>query len=160
MVYKYKHFISQNIAPQKAKSIGVYDSNGKKVCVIALGRLAPPTETKLYSYGLLSDLHCAGNNSAERTRLNNAMTFFETQGCSFCCHSGDMTNIGFWYPPADAPSANIDPNVIYLKQMEEYNSVRGKHPNLQLYGVCGNHESFVKPITENLTELKKHISLF
>ena len=159
MRYQYNGFIPQNIAPKVAKQIVVHNGKGEKVRTIALGSLNRPTGEKLYSYGLLSDLHCAGNNSAEGTRLDNALTFFENQGCSFCCHSGDMTNIGFWYPPADAPSANIDPNVIYLKQMEEYNTVRGKHPNLPLYGVCGNHESYVNPITENLPELKIYTGL-
>ena len=40
-MYKYNHFIPQNIAPKGAKSIGVYDGN-KKICTIPLGRMAQP----------------------------------------------------------------------------------------------------------------------
>ena len=57
MAYKYEHFIPQNIAPNGAKKIGVYKSNGDKVCTIPLGRLAPATKQKLYSFGLISDTH-------------------------------------------------------------------------------------------------------
>ena len=57
MAYKYKHFIPQNIAPSGAKSIGVYNQNSEKICTIPLGRLAPTTKEKLYSFGLLSDIH-------------------------------------------------------------------------------------------------------
>lgn len=148
MGYKYNGFIPQNIAPKGARRIGVYNSKGEKISTIALGSLNRPTGEKLYSFGLLSDLHCAGNNSAEGTRLDNALTYFENQGCSFCCHSGDMTNIGFWYNATDTE--------MYLEQMAEYKSVREAHPNLPLYGVCGNHDSYNKPITENLTELEAY----
>ncbi|MBR4023246.1 MAG: hypothetical protein IKI94_11790 [Ruminococcus sp.] len=60
MAYKYTYFIPENIAPSNAKSIGVYDSNGVKVCNIPLGRLTPPTDNKLYSFGLVSDMHLDG----------------------------------------------------------------------------------------------------
>lgn len=148
MRYKYSGFIPENIAPKGAKKIIVYDSSGNRIGNIPLGHLTRPTGTKLYSFGLMSDLHCAGNNSTEGTKLDNAMTYFEEQGCLFCCHSGDMTNIGFWY--------NADDTEIYLPQMAEYKSVREKHPNLPLYGCCGNHESYNKTITNNLTELEEY----
>ena len=148
MAYKYTHFIPQNIAPKGAKYIEVYDSNGAKVCTIPLGRLNRPLGTKLYSFGLLSDLHCAGNNSAEGTRLNNALTYFENQGCLFCCHAGDMTNIGFWYNRGDTE--------LYLPQMAEYKSIRKAHPGLPLYGISGNHENYNDVITNNLTELEEY----
>jgi predicted phosphodiesterase len=160
MRYLYKGFISQNIAPQGSKRIGVYDADGNRVCGIPLGVLSmPDVGHKLYSYGLISDLHCGGNHSPEKTNLDHALTHFENQGCSFCCHCGDMTNIGFWYPPADAAGANINPDVIYLKQFEEYKSVIDAHPNLPVYGVCGNHDSYTKPVTENLAELKEYTGL-
>lgn len=148
---EYNKFIPQNIAPKGAIQIGVYDSSGIRKVAIPLGHLARPTGIKLYSFGLLSDLHCAGNNSTEGTRLDNALTYFEEQGCSFCCHSGDMTNIGFWYNSTDTE--------MYLTQFEEYKSVREKHPNLPLYGICGNHENYNKSITENLTELEQYAGI-
>jgi len=146
MAYKYTYFIPENIAPSNAKSIGVYDSNGVKVCNIPLGRLTPPTDNKLYSFGLVSDMHLDGVGM-NGTYLSNAMTFFENQGCSFCCHAGDMTNIGFWSETSDE---------IYLTQMADYKSVIDTHPDLPMYGICGNHESYNKSIMENLAELKEY----
>lgn len=150
MAYKYKHFIPQNTAPKGAKQIVVFDENGKKICNIPLGRLTPPTDNKLYSFGLVSDMHLDGVGIGSDTgeRLSETLTFFENQDCSFCCHAGDMTNIGFWYNSTDTE--------MYLPQMSEYKSVIDAHPNLPMYGICGNHESYNKSIMENLTELKEY----
>lgn len=144
-MYIYKHFIPENIAPSGAKRIGVY-KDGKRICTVPLGQLAPVEKTPLYSFGLVSDMHLSGTGDNGRY-LSEAMTFFENQGCSFCCHCGDMTNIGFW------SSSSTE---IYLTQMAEYKSVIDAHPNLPMYGICGNHESYNKSITENLTELKAY----
>ena len=148
MSYTYPNFIPENTAPQGAKHIGVYDSNNKRVLGITLGNLKlPNVGEKLYSFGLLSDLHLDGIGK-NGTYLSEEMTFFEKQGCAFCCHAGDMTNIGFWYNKTDTE--------MYLLQMAEYKSVIESHPNLPMYGICGNHESYNKSIMENLTELKEY----
>lgn len=144
-MYIYKHFIPENIAPSGAKRIGVY-KDGKRICTVPLGQLAPVEKTPLYSFGLVSDMHLSGTGDNGRY-LSEAMTFFENQGCSFCCHCGDMTNIGFW------SSSSTE---IYLTQMAEYKSVIDAHPNLPMYGICGNHESYNKSIMENLPELKEY----
>lgn len=146
MTYKYKHFIPENTAPPNANSIGVYNSNGKKICDIPLGRLEHSTDNKLYSFGLVSDMHLDGVGM-NGTYLNQAMTFFENQGCSFCCHAGDITNIGFWSETSDE---------IYLTQMAEFKDVIEAHPNLPMHGICGNHESYNKSIMDNLAELKEY----
>lgn len=147
MSYKYKGFIPQNIAPTGAVQIGVYDENGNRVCEIPLGRLSRPAGEKLYSFGLLSDLHCSGN-SASGTNLDNALTFFEDQGCLFCCHAGDMTNIGFFYNRGDTE--------MYLNQFAEYKQVCDAHPDLPVFGICGNHESYNSNITNNPDELRHY----
>ena len=147
MAYKYTHFIPQNIAPIGAKSIGVYDGDGKKVCNIPLGRLTPPTTGKLYSFGLVSDTHVDGNVT-NATRLNDALTFYESQGCAFCCTAGDLTNVGFYFEKGDTE--------LYLAAMTEYKSVLDSHPNLPMHGCVGNHESYNKPIIYNLAELKAY----
>ena len=144
-MYIYKHFIPENIAPSGAKRIGVY-KDGKRICTVPLGQLAPVEKTPLYSFGLVSDMHLSGTGDNGRY-LSEAMTFFENQGCSFCCHCGDMTNIGFWSESSDE---------IYLTQMADYKSVIDAHPNLPMYGICGNHESYNKSIMENLPELKEY----
>ena len=40
MRYNYTNFIKQNIAPQNAKSIVVFNSNGENIYTISLGRMA------------------------------------------------------------------------------------------------------------------------
>lgn len=142
--------IAENIAPPNATSIAIFDGNAK-VCDVDISKMKPSNLGEmLYSFGLISDMHLDGSNIGSDTgeRLNETLTFFENQGCAFCCHAGDMTNIGFWYDSADTE--------IYLAQMAEYKSVIDAHPNLPMYGICGNHESYNKPIVENLPELKAY----
>ena len=149
MAYKYEHFIPQNTAPNGTNKIGVYNAQGKRLLGIMLGGLSPKEETPLYSFGLLSDLHLnITDGGANSTRLDTAMTFFENQGASFCCHTGDMTNIGFY---AEGDSVNL-----YPYQFAEYKRICDLHPNIPMYGVCGNHESYVNPITQSLIELQEY----
>lgn len=161
-MYRYTHFIPQNIAPKGAKRIGVYDVNGKKVTTIPLGRLTPPKTEPLYSFGLLSDVHMMANSNGgnalndangfgrypNATKFHKILNFFENQGVSFCCISGDLTNIGFW--------ESSDDTTIYTEQFAEYKQIRERHPDLPIYGICGNHDSYFKNITENLTELEAY----
>lgn len=136
MAYKYTHLISQNIAPSKAKKIGVYDSNGKKICSVPLGRLAQSKNEKLYSFGLLSDVHLADYKPASATNFENALSCFEEQGALFCCHCGDLTDLGFWHPKSSQEGT------FYYNtgQFDTYKSICQKH-NIPVYGCCGNHES-------------------
>lgn len=154
MAYKYEHFIPQNTAPSGAKSIGVYDENGKKVCTIPLGRLNPTAKEKLYSFGLLSDIHVnlwTGDNNA--VTFTNAMSYFDAQGCDFVCISGDLTNTGFYMYENDATVDTV--NWYDEAQFAEYKRICELHPNMPVYECCGNHEGYVKPITENLTGLEE-----
>lgn len=151
MRYVYNGFIPQNIAPKGAKKIGVYNAKGVRVAEIPLGRLAPVTKNKLYSFGLVSDIHVAGTPLTDATpseHFDNALSYFEEQGCLFCCHGGDMTNIGFWLNSTDT--------TIYTTQFAEYKRICDLHPNLPVYGICGNHENYNKKITTNLTELQTY----
>lgn len=148
MSYQYNGFIPQNIAPKGATKIGVYNSKGKKIGEVPLGRLAPVNKTKLFSFGLISDIHVSAERTETSTHFDNALTYFEEQGCSFCCHAGDMTNIGFWYNRGDTE--------IYLGQFAEYKRICDLHPNMPVYGICGNHENYNKVITANLTELEEY----
>lgn len=149
MSYKYTHFIKENIAPKGAKSIAVYN-NGNKICSIALGGLTPIAKTKLYSVGMVSDVHFAHVNTVAWTphiKFDNALTYFENQGCAFCCVSGDMTNTGFY--------SESDANTLHTYQFEQYKQICDKH-TIPVYELCGNHESYVKAITNNLTELRNY----
>ena len=150
MPYVYRHFIPQNTAPAAAKSIGVYDSNGKKVTEIPLGRMTPKTEEPLYSFGLVSDMHLwkAGLAWSPDTKFDAALSFFESEGCAFCAHCGDITQTGLYF--------ETDAETLNPVQFEEYKRWCDAHPNLPVYGICGNHESYVNPITNNLMELKAY----
>lgn len=140
-----------NLAPADTKCLAIYDGN-KKVGEIDCSKMLLPSDigTKQYSFGLLSDIHCcAANNteySANGTKFHNALSFFENQGCSFCCVSGDLTNIGLY--------AEGDKENIYPYQFNEFKRVCDLHSNLEIYPICGNHESYVNPITQNLEELQ------
>ena len=145
MAYKYKHFIPQNIAPIGAKSIGVYDSNGKKIHSIALGRLTPPSKDKLYSFGAVSDIHLIKPaltwNWYPIEKFDRALSHFQENGCVLCVVSGDLTQCGYRWSDKD----DVD-----LTQMGAYKSVCDKY-TLPVYEITGNHESYYSvPITDNL----------
>lgn len=149
MAYKYEHFIPENIAPRSANIIGVYDDNGKRVCTIPLGRMTPPKNGKLYSFGLVSDIHIGRIETSwnGEKKFDNALTFFEEEGCAFCVHCGDISQTGL-YKEGDA--VNVD-----TTQFAKYNEIVESH-SISVYGICGNHESYVNPITNNLTELREY----
>lgn len=156
MAYKYKHFIPQNTAPSGAKSIGVYNSNGEKVCTIPLGRMTPPTKEKLYSFGIVSDVHISHNTAVAWQpipKFDNALTLFENNGCAFCVACGDLTNTGF-YRRTDESTAGTE----YLdeQQFAKYKEVCDAH-TIPVYEICGNHESYYgMPITNNLALLETY----
>jgi UDP-2,3-diacylglucosamine pyrophosphatase LpxH len=135
MPYTYRHFIPENTAPKGAKKIGVYDANGKKVCTIPLGGLTPPNGEKLYSFGLLSDIHIypiAAVAWHPETKFNNALTFFENEGCAFAAISGDLTQTGL---TLDDTTTGLD-----TRQFAKYKEICDAH-TVPVYAVCGNHES-------------------
>lgn len=150
MTYLYRHFIPQNTAPSGAKSIGVYDGD-KKICNIPLGKLTPHTGEKLYSFGLISDIHIypiAAVAWTPEAKFDNALTYFENQHCAFCIQCGDFTQTGLYL--------NYGDTEIDLRQFEKYKEICDSH-TIPVYGLCGNHESIQgKPITDNLAELLEY----
>lgn len=144
MSYEYTGFLYNNIAPVGAKRIVVHNTSNEEVSSIGLGNLSRPVGEKLYSFGLISDLHIQSNNSFS-IRLNNAMNYFKNQGVKFVCNCGDMTNHGFW---------NSD-GTKDLTQFAEYKRIKDLY-NIPLYGICGNHDNYFKPITETLTDLQTY----
>lgn len=150
MAYKYTHFIPQNTAPIGAKRIGVYNENNEKICSIPLGRMTPTTKEKLYSFGLISDIHISHYSKVDwnpDTKLNNALTFFENKGCAFCVATGDLTNTGF-YLRTDENTAGTE--YLDLTQMAKYKEVCDKH-TIPVYELAGNHESYYEmPLANNL----------
>ena len=154
MAYMYPHFIPQNTAPSGAKSIGVYDSNGNKIYNIPLGRMTPPSKTKQYSFGLVSDIHLWGVESAwnGNSMFDNALTYFESKNCSMCIIPGDLTQSGLYYS-SDDTSANAQ---LDESQFAKYKEICNKH-NIPIYELMGNHESYyAKPISNNLSLMQKY----
>lgn len=150
MSYKYKGFIPEQIAPKNAKEIGVYDNNGNEIYTIPLGRLTPPTKEKLYSFGLLSDIHIqpynASMGSIISTKFENALRYFEQQSVAFVCVTGDFVNRGF---------VNSSGTFV-TDEFEEYKRICDLFPNLPVYELCGNHENYNEVITNRLTELETY----
>ena len=150
MPYVYRHFIPHNTAPVGAQRIGVYNGN-KKVCTIPLGGLTPPTGTKLYSFGLVSDIHLYPIAAVEWTpevKFDNALTYFESKGCAFCVQCGDFTQTGLYI--------NYGDTTIDLRQFQKYKEICDAH-TIPVHGLCGNHESIHgKPISNNLAELRQY----
>lgn len=149
MKYKYKGFIPQNIAPKGAKNITFFNGNGEKVYTCGLGKMTHPTGTKLYSFGHISDLHIVENGLGvtwnPSTKLDNILTYFESENCAFCSHDGDTTNRGFY----------LESGTLATNQFEEYKRICDLH-NIPVYGVMGNHDSYFKAITESLAELQTY----
>ena len=148
-MYQYRHFIPQNTAPSGAQSIGVYDGNGEKVCTIPLGGLTPHSGEKLYSFGLLSDIHIWKVEPSWKgnTKFDNALAYLQDQGCVFCAHCGDITQTGLY--------DEGDTTTLVPTQFEIYKTICDKY-TIPVYGICGNHENYVVAITNNLTELKQY----
>lgn len=150
MAYVYRHFIPQNIAPKGATKIRVYDSNSNEVCTIPLGGLTPPNSEKLYSVGIGSDLHVYPHAAVAWTpesKLDNALTICENAGCAFFAHSGDISQTGLF--------RDSDPDNMDVGQFAAYKEVCDRH-TIPVYGIPGNHESYVNPIANNLAELKAY----
>lgn len=154
MAYKYKHFIPQNTAPSGAKNIGVYDSAGKKLLTIPLGVLTPVNKEKLYSFGIVSDLHITANTSVAWkpiTKFDNALTHFENSGCAFCIACGDLTNTGFY-----GRTVENDASTTYFReeQFAKYKEICDNH-TIPVYELMGNHESYYgMPVSNNLDKMK------
>lgn len=174
MAYKCTHFIPQNTAPLGTKRIGIYDENGNKLFQISLGGLTPVKKEKLYSFGIVSDTHMGYNKTSgfssytdpndpltvgtstndgngilpNGTLLRRALEFMTEQGIEFCCNCGDLTNIGFYWARGDTE--------LFPYQFQEYRDICALFPDLPMYNIMGNHESYNANITENLDEMEQY----
>lgn len=160
MRYEYTHLIPENVAPKGATGIVVMktDTDGtpiRDVCSIPkprMGDLAPPEGELILSFGLAGDIHLwitDGVSWHPNTKFDSALSFFEAEGCAFCVVCGDLTQTGFYRKINES-----DPDEVpYLEelQMAKYKEICGNHPNLPVYEIAGNHESYYNmPITSNL----------
>lgn len=148
MAYMYKHFIPQNTAPSGVKSIGVYKGN-EKICSIPLGGLTPTKKEKIYSFGILSDIHIHFNPYVAWQpipKFDNALTYFESKGCVFCVACGDLTNTGFYLRTNESVSGT---EYLDEQQFAKYKEICDKH-TIPVHELMGNHESYYgMPISDN-----------
>ena len=130
--------IPENVAPSNAKSLAIFNGD-TKVGTVDISKMQPTNlGEKLYSFGLVSDMHInITDGYVNSTRFDNALSLFESEGASFCCHAGDITSIGFWYPISETDGTSY----FYPHQFELFRSICQKH-NIPVFGCCGNHESY------------------
>lgn len=126
-MYRYSHFIPENIAPVGTVKIGVYNSAGNKVCDIPLRNLTPPKATKLYSFCAIADVHITYDTA--NTDFQRALTFADNN-CDFTCICGDLTQNG-----SDT-------------QMAQYKSIVDTYAKTKpVYAIGGNHETVLGDMT-------------
>lgn len=119
----FKGFLDCNIAPQKATKIGIYDSNGNKVGTIPLFNFKKKQGTKLYSFGLISDLHIQVNDTYDgQNDLRRAFNFFTDYGVDMTCCCGDIA----------------DTNT--LQEYINFKAIKDEYPNMPFYACTGNHD--------------------
>lgn len=126
MPYVYRHFIPQNTAPAGTQRIGVYDSTGRKVCSVPLGKLVPTSGEPLYRFMALADTHLTYETA--NADFQRALTYAEAN-CDFTCIAGDLTSAGSITEGA-------------TNEMALYKSIVDTYaPTKPVYAISGNHET-------------------
>ena len=122
---EYNLFIPQNTATKDARCIGIYNAQGERVGQIPLGPLTPPNLGKrLYSFGVLSDVHIQYDTAQDD--FQRALTYTKDEaGVDFVCIAGDLTSDG------------TDEHLAQYKAFVD--TYAG---NLPVYAVAGNHEAY------------------
>lgn len=119
---QYNEFIPENTALSNTRRIGIYNSTGNRVGFVPLGPLTPPdTGKKLYSFGVLSDIHI-GEDTAN-SDFQKALTYFNDHA-DFVCISGDLTHTG-----TDSQRAT-------------YKSIVDSYSKIPVYACSGNHDAY------------------
>ena len=121
---EYKDFIKENIAPYQAEKIGVY-KDGVKISEIELSGLKQDFGTRLYRFGLISDVHNQSSQTTENTAdLQRALNLFNNkESVAFTCICGDITQNG--------TEAEFQ---IYANNVSTFS------PNTPVYTTTGNHD--------------------
>lgn len=87
-------FISENTINEHVHVIGIYDTvTGKRVGKIDCSRKVNKNDNKLYSFGILSDVHNETDQYAEcDIDIQHALQYFnEVENVDFTCICGDLT---------------------------------------------------------------------
>ncbi len=132
---RYEDFIDINIPPYMAASIGVYDSDDKRLGFIPINSMKQPFGERLYRFGLLSDIHDYEGSAAEASDdFFRALTIFnDKEDVVMTCICGDITQNG-----TEA-------------EFEFYaNDVNRFSPNTPVYTTTGNHDATYNGLNEDL----------
>lgn len=117
----YKDFILQNVALSGTRRIGIYNADGNRVGQIPLGPLTPPNPAKkLYSFGVLSDVHIG--ESTATADFTAALKFLSAE-TDFICISGDLVHDGN-----------------NTSQQTEYKRLVDTYATIPVYACSGNHD--------------------
>lgn len=129
----YTYFNSLNVAPSDAtRVVGIDSSNTVQDEVIVSTSSKHNLGTKLYSVGLLSDVHVDGNGDGDNSDSGesqndfiNALQFFNNKNVDFICIDGDITYYG------------------YDADYEAYKSIVANYSNnIPIKAIRGNHECY------------------
>ena len=122
-----RDFIKENIPPYESTRIGVYDGDGEEVGGIPLYYFKKERGERLYSFGMLSDVHNQTDQAAEPTAdLQRALSLFnEREDVEFTCISGDITQ-----------TATEEEYQIFS------NNIQACSPNTPVYSTPGNHDCY------------------
>lgn len=133
----YSDFINENIAPFQAVYIGVYASNGERVGFIPITELKPNFGTRLYRFGLLSDVHDYEGSSAEASDdFYRALTLFnDKEDVKMTCICGDVTQNG-----TETEFA------FYANDVARFS------PDTPVYTTTGNHDATYSGLNNTLWE--------
>ena len=151
--------IAENIVPSNVTGIGIYNGD-TKICDVDISKMKPQNlGKKIYSFGLLSDIHMTGDSEVGTKEkdgngyitdgfyFRKALEYFKGVGCDFVCISGDLTDIGFWRYKEDTTTSKATYYYYYPNQFEEYKAICELFSDdMPTYGCCGNHESYTKDI--------------
>lgn len=132
---EYRDFIPENVAPKNVRRIGIYNEQGFRVGQIPLDTLTfPDAGAKLYSFGVISDVHLGESTAA--ADFTAALKFLSTE-TDFICISGDLVHDGN-----------------NTSQRSEFKSLIANHASVPVYSCTGNHDGYntnLESIVESYT---------
>lgn len=133
----YSDFIEENIAPFQSVYIGVYASSGDRVGFIPITELKPEFGSRLYRFGLLSDVHDYEGSAAEASDdFYRALTLFnDKEDVKMTCICGDVTQNG-----TETEFA------FYANDVARFS------PDTPVYTTTGNHDATYNGLNNELWE--------
>lgn len=134
---QYRDFIDENIPPFVASAIGVYDSGNNRVGFISINEFKKPFDTRLYRFGLLSDVHDYEGSAAEASDdFFRALTLFnDKEDVKMTCICGDITQNG-----TETEFA------FYANDVSRFS------PDTPVYTTSGNHDATYNGLNNTLWE--------